>query len=480
MKKIVVVILALLMVVPMAACKPKKPPKGDDYVLTPIEQLDKNASIELTVAGFAGKEEEKMMESLMEGFNKTYPNITLNYYSISGNFNEAILKAFKAEEMPDIFYSSQFNALSLGNAKIVLNLDPCIEQDTEAGYFNVDDFYPEFWRQGQENFNGKQWMVPRAADQVVVHYNKKILTDAGVFSDPATKDLIKNGWTWDDFIKVLEKVRAYYDTDWDPDPKVDTRKRTLVDAYFKAESNFTAIFNSFGFKEFFDEEGNSLIDCQEVKNALNFMEEFVDSRFAEADNSANFAGGQGAFLIHSTASSIQLNNLKEVYKEELESGELKEEDIYDVVSFPLIGDSPAIGSGVAGYCISSTIEDEKLDYAWRFLEYMLTREGQNMLVESGANYPPIRKDMSDPKDPANNWGKGFEHLNLEAYTYASTNGYAVASDFMLIRPIAADGFMRVISNMIVDYIEEPDVSKKNKILTTCKEDLEYEVFTASY
>ena len=90
-----------------------------------------------------------------------------------------------------------------------------------------------------------------------------------------------------------------------------------------------------------------------------------------------------------------------------------------------------IGAGIAGYCISKTSANKKL--AWAFLRYLLSREGQQAMALHGLNLASIRKDLSDPK--VANWGKGYENLNLEAYTWGSE--YKMCPEFFKYAPIAA-------------------------------------------
>lgn len=154
-------------------------------------------------------------------------------------------------------------------------------------------------------------------------------------------------------------------------------------------------------------------------------------------------------MFHSQAASIQVRNLQGAYG----SG-FKESD-YNVVTFPIIDEeNPMIGSGVSGYCVSSTItEQARRDIAWQFLKFMLSREGQNIIADCGTNYPPIRKDMSDAKDPENHWGKGYENYNMGAFTWASENGAICPTDFILAHAERADDLQKVIQTMIGNYID---------------------------
>ena len=93
----------------------------------------------------------------------------------------------------------------------------------------------------------------------------------------------------------------------------------------------------------------------------------------------------------------------------------KVSDYYDVVTMPVIPGHEKIGCGAAGYSVYDGSENK--DLAWQFLKILLSKEGQNIMADSGSNYVPVRKDMADYTNPENHWGKGYEDLNLSAYTY---------------------------------------------------------------
>ena len=439
-KKIVSIMFAAALTLGTAVgCGPKNPTVGDDfdYSITPDTQTE----LTLVVACQASNDERNIVTKLGEGFKKYYPNVTIDVQPISDNVIGTMMGFFRAGNMPDIFQTSSFEMLSLGNAGVTLNLDSYIQAEESAGTFSTADYYESFFKLGQSNFNGKQWMIPRAADQVVCHYNARLLREAGVDVD-SPDSLIKNGWTWDDFLTVCEQVR-----------ESDVWKnsgRTLLDGYLNWEAVFNPIILSCG-GGYYGDNNEVIIDSEGTRTALNKMKELVDKKITSKFTGvqANFQGGEGIFMFHSQASSIQVRNLQGVYK-----SDFKEND-YNVVTFPIIDkDNPLVGTGVSGYCVSSTIKDQaKRDIAWQFLKYMLTREGQNIIADCGTNYPPMRKDMADPKNPENHWGVGYEAYNLEAFTWASNNNAICPTDFILAHAERADDLQKVIQTLIGNYID---------------------------
>jgi ABC-type glycerol-3-phosphate transport system substrate-binding protein len=454
---------------------------GDDGTPTYAVEInpDKNAALELTVSVSGDAHERKIIEELGKGFQKEYPNITFKIDPISGNIYDTVMGYYRANRMPDLLMANSFSMLTLGAAKVVAGLDPYIEAETQNGTFDADDYYADFWKLGQRNFDGTQWMVPRAADQVVVHYNKSILRAAGVDLDPATTK-VKNGWTWRDFLDVCARVRSYYDGH-------GMGNLYLIDSYLNWEANFNAILRSCG-AEYWGEGDAGAIVSENTKTALNLMKDLVEKKYTakfSGASQANFDGGQGAFLFHSRASSLTWNILKEVtaVKNELGGGAAPE-DIYDVATFPLIGDSPKIGAGAAGYCVAATIDASRRDYAWQFLKFMLSRDGQNIIAECGANYPPIRKDMADPTAEGVSWGLNLG-FNLDAYTWAARQGYACATDFILKRPAMAQDLIDAVNTMIKNYVDYTPAqgsadanAKLDREMQYCRESLEYWAFDA--
>ena len=440
-RKILGAVLAVAFVVVTATGCLNKPDtiKGNDYTfsITP----DKQTELTLVVACQASNDEMNIIRKLGEGFNKYFPKVKIEVQPISGNVIGTMMGFFQGKKMPDIFQTSSFEMLSLGNSGVTLSLDPYIEAEEAAESFSMGDYYESFFKLGQSDFDGDQWMIPRAADQVVCHYNARLLREAGVDVD-SENSLIKNGWTWEDFLTVCRQVRA--SIAW------KNSERTLLDGYLNWEAVFNPIILSCG-GGYYGENNEVIIDSQGTRDALNLMKDLVDQKITSkfTGTQANFQGGEGIFMFHSQAASIQVRNLQGAYG----SG-FKESD-YNVVTFPIIDEeNPMIGSGVSGYCVSSTItEQARRDIAWQFLKFMLSREGQNIIADCGTNYPPIRKDMSDAKDPENHWGKGYENYNMGAFTWASENGAICPTDFILAHAERADDLQKVIQTMIGNYID---------------------------
>ena len=363
---------------------------------------DENVTATLRVAVENYTAEKKIISEIGEILTAKYPNVTVKIETISGGISSQYATWFHNKNVPDILVNNSFDMFTLSDKGLLSDLTPYLEAeaaDPESS-FDINDYYESYIKMGQANFDGEQSMIPRSADRVVCHYNKAIFKAAGV-----DMSLVRNGWTWDDFMTVCATLRKYYDSQ-------DSMKAyTLVDPYFTWEAVYNPIFESYGV-EYYDENGEVALESDATENALKFIKSIIDDKYASRPSveQAGMAGNKGWMLFHSQAASLMATELS-VYYPDAE----KVSDYYDVVTMPVIPGHEKIGCGAAGYSVYDGSENK--DLAWQFLKILLSKEGQNIMADSGSNYVPVRKDMADYTNPENHWGKGYEDLNLSAYTY---------------------------------------------------------------
>jgi multiple sugar transport system substrate-binding protein len=122
-------------------------------------------------------------QPLLEEFNQTYPNITVEL--AESDAGEA-----------DVYFVTPFELGDLVEQGDILNLDPLSQQDES---FDRADFYPGTLEICSRE--GRLWAVPGGLTMVVLYYNQDLFDQYGV-SYP------ESGWTWDD---LLEKALALRD-----------------------------------------------------------------------------------------------------------------------------------------------------------------------------------------------------------------------------------------------------------------------------
>lgn len=419
--------------------------------------------------------ERWLIDALIEEYNQVYPNVKVDVDEVQGAYNNTLVGYWQAEQntpgiMPDILVSNSTDMHSIIENRILLNLQEYIDASVDAGLLDLNDFYEDYWKLGQENFDGDQYVLPRSADRVVTHLNQTLFET--IFKDYSDDELPftpiegtkvpANGWTWQEFMDTCEVIRQWYDAN-------GRAEQYLVDAYFDWEPIFNAIFRSEG-AEIIDKDKNVLIDTPEVKTAMDLMNEAIEKRYVAPPGTSvqgNYEGGQGIMLFNSAYAQRFYTSLT-----------IDQGYDYNLTTFPLINgeEGPSyIGAGVAGYAMASTSRNK--DLAWTFLLFMLSKDGQEALARGGMTTLPIRKDLADPATSA--WGKTLmeQGINMSAYTYATER--CVITNFYLNtgKPNIYNDLMSRVSEMLNTSLGRDEATRAQK-RTECQEDLEYIIESA--
>lgn len=269
---------------------------------------------------------------------------------------------FRTGSLDDIVWTNSPDVYYLADKNIATNLTPYIEASEEAGVFRLEeDFYQEFFDVAA--VDGKQYAIPRSADSVVTFVNKDILKKAGVDLDPETT-LVKDGWSWADFMSVCAQVRTYLDNNGMSD-------------YYVCDANLTAwlstsypVLRSYGRGYAGRIRAKAATHSPETRNACNGTARWWISSYivdTSKESASSFESGTSTFLFQSASISLFAN--RPALKGKI-----------DLVSFPLIQEknTPKIGSGIAGYSINVNAKNK--DLCWAFLSHMLSYDGQQAMA----------------------------------------------------------------------------------------------------
>lgn len=426
--------------------------------------IDQNTKAELEIMVPGGNINERtMIQCLIDSFADLYPNVTFNMSYVSvDNYVSAVGQQQLAETLPDIVWSNSPDFYDLVESETFIDLAPYMKAnemaDTVYTYrdangqpskFSSEDFFTEFFDMGA--MDGKNYVVPRSCDTVITFLNTDILTKAGVDLDPATTK-VKNGWTWDDFMQVCAQVRSWMDQN-------GMASNYVIDANLTSWLSVCyPMLISYG-AEVIDEEGNVAIDSEATRQCLEMVAEMVEKRYINDSTVAttgSYDNGKSAMLFQSASVSLYAERLALKGK-------------VDLVSFPLItvNNTPKIGAGIAGYAINAASENKEI--AWAFLTYLLSYEGQQKMALNGLNLASIRQDLADYKTA--NWGKGYETLNLSAYTYGSE--YKISTDFFVRTTLSAKaGLQQALQQMFNSASNAEKAKDIDSIIATTVRDME--------
>lgn len=229
--------------------------------------------------------------------------------------------------------------------------------------------------------NDMYW-VPRDYNKVVVAYNVEMFQKAGI-AKPS------DNWTWSDFRDVCEQLKQH---------KADV---TTKDVFYPVDMNinFTAVnyptLKTFGV-DLVNPTTKSCFgdDVEGAKNAWGKLLNMVVDGYAfpgQGITTQPFPSGQAAMMfivrpdLPSYAASLGLNNIDFV---SLPSFTTEDGLAADATSY--------IGMGATGYGMSVHCPQEKREFAWDFLKYIISIDGQNEFSKMGSGIPCLKALLNDP------------------------------------------------------------------------------------
>lgn len=454
MKKLASIVMAVIILCAlstMVACvRINSGEELDDYEVN--LNLDKNIEADLKILVPVGDYEEKIIDSLILGFNDIYPNVTIrkSTVQIGDTYESSIITQYQSGILPDIIWTdSTTRFYFLVGKKIALNLNPYIAESEKTGVFDVEeDFYQKIF--DMCSYQEKLYVVPRSHDNVVTMINTEQFDAAGI-----DWTQYKDGWTWTQFKQVCGQFRTYYDG-------LTPAKRM----YFPITPSFHwapvhgTMLESYGAKVF--DGTNVSIDSAATREVLEEIKDMITNRYvatsaADGASENSFYSGNQAMIF--TSEPITRNFNTAVLRGKI-----------NVLPYPLMDakDNPKIGSGSAGYAINANTKVR--DVAWAFLNYMLTAEGQQGMAVAGAKTAPIRRDLADFTTAK--WGEGISDKNLSAYLFGEEY-LMTPTFFQSYGPDKTSGITEAVAALFIDALN-PNVGIE-KCISNVVEELDYAI-----
>jgi multiple sugar transport system substrate-binding protein len=153
----------------------------------------KAASGTVVLSGWgANPDELKLLKAVIRGFEKTYPQIKVDYQPITGDYVAAMLAKFAARKPPDVFYIDSNVFLDWVTQGLLEPLDSYAQQSK----FSSAPFYPSLL--AGFKYKGKIYGYPKDWSPLAMEVNSALAAKAGVA--PAK---IK---TWADLTAAAKKL----------------------------------------------------------------------------------------------------------------------------------------------------------------------------------------------------------------------------------------------------------------------------------
>ncbi|MFT4143960.1 MAG: ABC transporter substrate-binding protein [Mobilitalea sp.] len=402
-KKFIPILLAVVMVFSLTACKKEtnsdgdkttkgnEEVKGDDDTNTPDSPKEK---VKITYWHIfpEGDAFKPVHDKLIKDFNESQDEVYVEDLGIS--FFDYLSKmdtAIPAGTGPDVgFNALEDNAFRAG-AGVLVDLKPYIEADG----FDLGQFYKT--AQDYVSYEGGVYGLPFAWGNRVLVYNKQMFRDAGL--DPE-----KPPTTLEELEEYAEKLT-----------KLGAKGEIEVMGFHPSMGNAT--YKDFLYQNggtFFDENDNPTINSEENLKTLNWYVDMTNkygAKQVQAFTTTSGSTGIDPFLAGYVAMEV---NVDDFYKKLLES------DIdFGICPIPLSSEGGVRGTVGSGFTLEIFNHDDeaKAEAAWKFISYMTSVEAQQYWVTQ--NKWPVGNQVAmetneEMKDDAN-WQVIVEELSYARF-----------------------------------------------------------------
>ncbi len=386
-KKIVSALLCAAMAATMmSGCGSTGKTEGDTTSKGDAKTEDSGDQVTISYACWDSNQ-AKLIQTLADEFEEENPNIKIDI-QVNGwsDYWTALEAAGTGGSLPDTFWMHSNNIYYYGSNDQLLDLTDYIKNSDLVDLSNypqgLDDIY---------NIDGKQYAIPKDYDTIALWYNKTLFDEAGISYPDET-------WTWDDLKEAAKKLT-----------KDDGSQYGFCAGLHNQEGYYNFVYQNGGEiitddkKSGYDEEA-TIAGIEEyfsyVKEGLS-PEIYDDQARAEAiENGLCAMGLFGSWNLSGFASTDFMT------------------ENFDCAVLPSANDGTrsSIFNGL-GNAIAATTEHP--DEAWKWVEFLSSKEGQERQAELGIAISAYN---------------GTADKFAEAYPTFNTKCYIDMVDYAQIRP----------------------------------------------
>ena len=364
---------AVLSVGILAGCGSKKDDEAGDRI-----------KITVSVSGTDASEGE-LMRKWKTAYEAKNENVFIKIEPFTNDYTQTMMSYVQSDKlMPDIMWTTGEKHSPWSEAGAFVNLKDMIAADSDI---DLGDFYEEIVNTTHKNSQDDGiYFMPRDYNKCVLFINKVMFRAAG-FSD-AEIDGLKDGWDYDKFIETCERLKVAMQANKDQSKGIRASS-VPVDARMDFNASYCSFVYHYGGQ--FVENGK--VDFLSDKNINAYGEIFnlIHNKYM-ADSSKKSAAS-----FDKMAAAMYIG-----VRPALPGMPMT--DNFDIDFLPLPLDT--IGVGCSGYAITniaktrisdSSFNTEKKSneyYAFDFLKFIVSEEGQRVGAESGSIIP-VRKSMAN-------------------------------------------------------------------------------------
>lgn len=474
MKKLISILLAAGMCFGLAACS------------NPFEEEheDETGKVVIEVGVLGSTTEQEIFRKYKNGFQEKYPNVIVQMDAIPGDYATGMNNYVQNSSFPDVVFAPGDQHAAYSSNGHFLDLRTFDEEDDT---FSFDDIYPELIETTHYDSEDEGiWFMPRDYNKVVTFVNKTMLSyvpgeNGQMYAGYGSFEAIREAWDLETFYEVCEAVTNKVAENAANSANIPQEERlaglirgtVALDARYNWYPAYEPILRHFGGStisldkagdgETPDYEAMLSVDADETMLAYRSMYEtlarpgYVRQSLASS-GAAAFPNSQAAMWFTTRPSWGEVNSYNATFE-------------VDFLPFPY----DYVGVGCTGYAIASLAAtrvsenaqtkegtDEKMtnaDYAWLFLKYIVSEEGQNAIGETGMGVP----SLMSMKDSGTWMEYGSADLNHEAFVEEVEGQTAMAVNDIYSFPATAqktvsDNCISIMTYVVKDEFWPDDLT----------------------
>ena len=325
--------------------------------------------VKIKWASWGNPGELSRYQELTKDFNSRHTDIEAEFIPIPGEYDQKILTQLTGGTAPDIFYAGDGLIVKLIENQSIENLTPYME-DPES-QIKKEDYFEGLW--GAAVRDGQTYGVTVDCNPMVLWYNKKVLSEAGITEMPA--DLQENGeWTWEKFQEMTDKIR-------------ETGKYGYV--LDNSWNSYHSWVTSNG-GQVYDDSGK-FVGATDPKSVEAFKFLYDNVKTKNITFSGTLPKGQGGDAMF-MSNQVGFVAAGRWYLPLFKKNEGLE---YDVVTWPTNTGNKIEPAGIATAFLVMNKASKNKEEAYRFFSEFVSAEGQRYRLQGGGNAVPSVKGVDD-------------------------------------------------------------------------------------
>lgn len=328
-----------------------------------------------------GASYDSFFKHAAERFREEYDeyDVDINVEVIASDQRDELLNVnLNGGTPPDIFYESVFAMGEYAHRGALVPIDDAIDEDAKS------DIGQTYW--DNVTFGDEVYFYPFSHMPGTLTYNADMFKAAGLEDYIGDEDAIQT-WTLEEYNTILETLKSDL-------PKEEFPNAYPMSLYALNDQGDTwnlAYLRMFG-NEFFDEEGNIILDDANGAKAAEWLKHIYDEGLtnpgAESVSSNDtIAMFQNQQLAINFTNSVLFNNMKN----DMESGEAPKFDAR-LANIPSDSGKPLSFTYVAGSAVFDSGDETKIQVSKDFVKFY---SSDAELVKSSKNGVPVRSSVAE-------------------------------------------------------------------------------------